>query len=260
MLMAPIILLVIVAVILTTTIGGAFREVANGGSIGYDEQVFQKYADAEYAKAFGTSSAYEDNILVVLLTNEECDGYYCIAWVGDNIQSEIGLMFGDESTAFGQAITSSINSEYYAYSLDSNLATAVDMLEKRINALRLDSSFKKQHSHADSPESHVVNYTDLSITESTVNDALQSFTESTDIPMVIVVETMEAVFGKTLPLSSIVIVVAAIALAVVAVWLIVRAVRNRKNGGNGQNGNGGYQNNGYQNNGYQNGGYDGGRW
>ena len=247
--MAPIFLLLIVALVLTSTIGGAFREVANGGSIGYDEKVFQQYADREYAKAFGSSSAYEDHLLIVVLTNEECDGYYCIAWIGDNVKSEIKLMFGDESTAFGQAITSSINSEYYAYSLDSNLASAVNILEKRIGALGLQSAFLEQNSHANVPTSHVVNYTDLAITESTVNTALESFTDTTGISTVIVVETMEAVFGKTLPLSSIIIVVAAIALAVVAIWMIVRAIRNRKNGGNGKSG--GNPNDGYQNNGPQ---------
>lgn len=246
-----------VALILTSTIGGAFREVANGGSIGYDERVFQDYAASEYAKAFGAS---ENGLLIVFLTNEECDGYYCIAWVGDNIETPINLMFGDESTAFGQTVKGSVNREYYAHSLDSNLATVMDVMSGRISGLGLKSSFKRPGG-ASSATSRLINYTDMSLTEATVNQSLNSFTEETGIPAVIVVETMEAVFGKTLPMSSILIVIAAVVLAIVAIWLMIKAIRNRKNGGSGgANRSNGYQNGGYQNGGYQSGGFNGNPW
>lgn len=226
-LMAPFILLMVVAVMMFGVVGSALSNAANGGIISYDEATFQEYANTEYYKAFGNSDATEDNILIVVLTNEEADGYYCIAWVGDNIQDRINLMFGDETTPFGQSIIASIP-DYYAYSLDSNLATVMNTMSAKIDNLGLESSFKKENSHAKTPSSHLVNYTDLALTEETVNDALVSFTEETGIPAVIVVEDMETVFGKSLPMGDIVILVILSVLGIVAIVAIVRVVKNRK--------------------------------
>ena len=225
-LMAPIILLLVVGVMMFGVIGTALSNAASGGIISYNEATFQEYADREYYKAFGNSGATEDNILIVVLTNEEADGYYSIAWVGDNIHDNINRMFGDETTAFGQSMIASINN-YYAYSLDSNLAMVMGTMEEKVDNLGLKSSFKKEYSHAKSPESHLVNYTELKLTEETVNDALVSFTETTGIPVVIVVEDMEAVFGKSLPMGDIMILIILAVLAVVAIVAIVRTVKSR---------------------------------
>ena len=225
-LMAPLILLLIVGVMMLGMIGSALTNVANGGIISYSEEVFQDYANQEYYKAFGNSGANEDNILIVVLTNEEKDGYYSIAWVGDNIQDKINRKFGDETTAFGQSMIASVN-DFYAYSLDSNLAMVMNTMTEEVQSLGLPSSFKKTYSHAKSPASQLVNYTELSLTEETVNDALVSFTEATDIPVVIVVEEMETVFGKNLPMEDVIILVVLAALGVVAIVTIVRTVKNR---------------------------------
>ena len=226
-LMAPIILLLLVGVMLMGFVGSALTNVANGGIISYSEERFQDYANTEYYKAFGNSKATEDNILIVVLTNEEKDGYYCIAWVGDNINDNINRMFGDDTTAFGQSVIASIN-KYYAYSLDSNLAMVMNTMTEKVSDLGLSSSFKKTYSHEKSPASHLVNYTDLSLTEETVNDALVAFTEETDIPVVIVVEEMEDVFGKNIPAEDLLIVGILIALGVVAIVTIVRTVKSGK--------------------------------
>ena len=225
-LMAPFILLLVVGVMMLGIVGSALTNVSNGGIISYDEATFQAYADREYYKAFGNSNATEDNILIVVLTNEEADGYYCIAWVGDNIKDNINLMFGDETTSFGQSMIASVP-DYYAYSLDSNLATVMNTMSAKIQNLGYDSSFKKEYSHTTSPESHLVNHTDLSLTEATVNEALESFTQETGIPTVIVVEDMEDVFGKNLPMGDVVILLVLGALAVVAIVVIVRVVKDR---------------------------------
>jgi uncharacterized membrane protein len=225
-LMAPLVLLLVVGVMMFAMVGSALTNVSNGGVISYSEEAFQDYANTEYYKAFGNSKATEDNILIVVLTNEESDGYYCIAWVGDNINDKINRMFGDETTPFGQSMMASVN-DYYAYSLDSNLAMVMNTMTEKVSDLGLQSSFKKTYSHEKSPASHLVNYTDLALTEETVNDALVSFTEATDIPVVIVVEEMETVFGKNIPAEDMVIMVVLAVLAVVAIVTIVRTVKNR---------------------------------
>ena len=242
--------------------GSAVANVANGGSIYYDEQVFQQYADDQYAAEFAEYSNYENNLLIVFLVNEEADGYYVIAWVGDNIHGEINNMFGDETTTFGRVVQGTVNREYYAYSLDSNLASVMEQMGSRIEQLKLKSSFRSDLQSQNPPTSHLTNRTSLSLTHETVDNALQAFTEQTDIPAVIVVDTMENVFGKTIPLSDIVTVVVMLVLLGFAIYWIVRTVKNnKKNGGNGNNnnyGNGGNYNNGSYNNGnYNNGNYNG---
>lgn len=98
-----------------------------------------------------------------------------------------------------------------------------------------------------------------------VDEYLKSFTEETGIPLVIVVDEAEDVFGKYVPFSDIVRIVLSLIILGVAIVFIVRAVKKNKNGQNGNNNNGnnngsynnnGYNNNGYNNNGYNNSGYN----
>lgn len=229
MLLAPVIILLFVGMMLLSFIGSAVDSVSRGGDIRYNEATFQEYANKQYSAEFSSSTAYEDNMMIVFLTNEEADGYYAIAWVGDNINREITDMFGNEYTALGRAMENSINTEYYAYSLSSNLATVMETMTEKVVSLGLDSSFKSQQDHSKMTESHLTNHSDLALNQSTVDTALKDFTEKTDIPAVIVVDTMENVFGKTLPAADIIIVVIMVALVVFAIYLIVRAFRNRKN-------------------------------
>ena len=249
-LLLPIILLLVVSVLLVSIVGSAISNVANGGSVYYDEQVFQQYADEQYAAEFSSYSNYENNILLVFLVNEEADGYYALAWVGDNVHNSINYMFGDESTAFGQVVRGSINREYYAYSLDSNLANVMDQMGNRIDSLGLASSFRIEKENTNPPTSHLTNHSTLNLTEETVNDALKAFTEKTDIPTVIVVDTMENVFGKTIPIGDIFIVIVLLVLMGVAIYMIVKTLKNRKsNGGNNANGSNGSNGNNANNGG-----------
>ncbi len=255
MLMFPIIILLIVGVMLFGYVGSVLTNLANGGVISYDETAFQQYADRQYAQEFGDSAqTYEDNILIVFLANEERDGYYTIAWVGDNIHYDINEMFGDEYTAFGRAMINSINSEYYEYSLDTNLALAMNSMTKNVKALNLKSSFVVPPAAESTVTSHITNKTSLPLTEATVNTALEAFTAETGITAVIVVDTMENVFGKYMPIGDIIFLIIMVAAIIFAIVWIVKAVKNKKNNrGNGQNGQG---QNDYNNGNYNNGNYN----
>lgn len=211
----------------------------SGLSVQYDENIFQDYANAQYEKTFGRSSAYEDNILLVFLTEDDEYYDYCyIAWVGDHIETDINYLFGSEETGLGEAISNSVNTASYKYSLDSDLARVVQAMQKQILSLGLPESFGCDEDRSQT-RSYLVNDSTLDLTEDTVNTALQNFTDATGIPMVIVVEDMTDVFrsqshnGITVNTSqksrvSAFSVVIAICLVAFAVWLIVRAIRNRR--------------------------------
>ncbi|MBQ9113018.1 MAG: hypothetical protein IJY08_05500 [Clostridia bacterium] len=244
MLMLPIIMLLIVGVVLVSLVGSAFTSVMSGGEVRYDESAFQQYADKKYAEEFSSSTQYEDNLLIVFLANEEADGYYCIAWIGDNIKSDISDMFGDEYTEFGRAVQGSV-ADYYEYSLSSNLASVMEKMTTKVSAMGLESSFRVDKAHTVVTESHVTNYTSFNVSEETVNTALRAFTAETDISTVIVVDYMENVFGKTINVVDIFIVLILLVIAGVAIYMIVKAVRDNKNGKNNNNNN---NNNNYNRN------------
>ncbi len=224
-LMAPFILLLVVGVMMFAMIGSALTNVANGGVISYDEATFQTYVENEYNKAFGNSDATEDNILIVVLVNEESSGYYYLPWGGSNIVDEVGDLFA-VGRDFDQSMQGTIQN-YYANSLDEDLAKVMRTMTRKVENLNLETSFYDKYSHENSPESHLMNYTDLALTEKTVNDALASFTETTGIPTVIVVQDMETVFGKNIPAEDLVIMVVLAVLGVVAIVTIVRTIKNR---------------------------------
>lgn len=254
--MGPVIALALVVMFAIVFVGSSFTSVFSGGTVRYDEATFQRYADERYAEEFGESGAYEDNLLIVFLVDEESENYYTIAWIGNNVRSEVSDMFGNEYTEFGRVVNSSV-ADYYEFSLSSNLASIMEKMGGRVKSLGLKSSFRTQESHADSPKSHLTNYTSLNISEQTVNAALEDFTRLTDIPAVIVVDYMESVFGKSLHMTDVVIVLVFVAIMGVTVYMIIRSVRDNKNNkDNGDDSNNSNKNDKEK----RNGGYDKSRY
>ena len=224
-LMAPIIILVFVGVFASLMFGSVVTDIQRGGSVVYDEATFQDYADMRYAEEFGESTAYEDNMLLVFLVNEQADEYYTIAWCGYNINSRITDMFGNEYTDYGQAVQSSIPA-YYEHSLSQNLASVVDKMAGRIERLGLSTSFIETDDHTSMTASHLVNHSRLSLSEQTIERALRDFTKQTDIPIVIVVDDVENVFQKSMGGSLLPLLVMLIFVGI-AIFMIVTAIKNR---------------------------------
>ncbi len=160
----------------------------------YDEATMQDYANEKYKQYFGQSTAYEDNILLVFLANQEADGYYTIAWVGDNIDYSINEMFGEYSE-YGEALSNYINTNYFGYSLDTDLAAVVTQMTGHIIDMGLESSFVSESDRSVLAESKFVNFTNFDLSGEAVQKALDVFTEGTGIPIVIVADYAENVFA-----------------------------------------------------------------
>lgn len=224
MLLLPIILLALVVLILVGSLSGTLNGLFGAGStdtVQYEESVFQSYANTQYAAEFSGTSAYENNLLICFLVNDACDGYYTIAFVGDNLRSEISELFGNEQTVFGRAVISSVSS-YYGYSLGSNLATVMDTMTASVQALGLDSSFRTGSSVSSSVTPHLTNHTKQYFSTEAVSSSLQNFTDQTGIPAVIVVDRMEDVFpSKSHNRSSTLIGIGAVLVAVVLIALLL---------------------------------------
>lgn len=248
----PIILILFAAIMLTSSVGTAFSAVANGGIVQYDEMKFQSYADTQYKDAFGTGATSEDNILLVFGLDEERQQPYIIAWVGDNIHRNITGAFGNERTKFGQVVNAELPVNYDNV-MSKSLSNIVLDMSDYITGLQLESSFDYA-TLGDRADSYLVNKSTLSISDVTVNGALERFTEATEIPMVIVVAEAEDIFGKTIPMNAWITIIIALGLIGLAVWLFVRNILDKrqakKNGysnSQSQNNSGGYKG-GYNNN------------
>lgn len=178
------------------TVEGHEAAITSGSkSYTYSEEDFQDFADQEYRKAFGSADRYEGNILLAILTNDEADDYFALAWVGDDIDPEIREMFGGY-TELGDAMNRYVNGTYYAYSLDSDLAAVVQEMTTQVSPISSGTPLS-------SGDAYLVNYTDLDLSAETVDHALEEFREKTGIPMVIVVESLEKVFPVKLAFGSI---------------------------------------------------------
>lgn len=197
----------------------------------YDEKTMEAYADDNYKQLFYESSAPEDNLLIVFLTTEECDSYYTIAWLGDNVNYDIVDEFG-EYGAYGSSLRNRVNTSYYAYSLDTDLAAVAGDMTDSITAYGLESCFNDESDRSNLAASRLINRSSLSLSEDIVNKALVAFTEETGIPCVILVDEAEAVFGKDGAKSSdnnwLLILVGAGAVAVVLFVVFSRRTKKKK--------------------------------
>lgn len=224
-LLLPIFIIVFALILAISSIITLISAIANGGVVQYNERAFQDYANSQYQIYFGDySETYEDNILLVFTTTEDADGYYTIAWAGDNISNEINLAFG-ENAAYGTSLKKNINTKDYKYALDKNLAMVVDDMRKTA----------KQYEPFDVPSegerapSKVVNGdTTLDFNTKTVQDALDKFTVETGISIVLIVDNEEDVFGKTFPVGTVVIGVISIGAITLAVIWLVKSLKNKK--------------------------------
>ena len=70
----------------------------------------------------------------------------------------------------------------------------------------------------------------LPMTKETVESALANFTAETGIPIVIVVDTVENIYGKGLTGTDIMVIIMCLIFIGVAVFLIIRAIKQGKNG------------------------------
>ena len=164
----------------------------------YDEEKFQDFANSQYEAEFKKSSAYEDNLLITVLTQDDYVSYYYIAWVGDHIDYDINGLLGNDYTTLGQLMKNNISETSYKYSLDTDLARVMQDLTVAVQSLGLEDSFTCSENHAQ-VKSHLTNRSQIDLTESTVNEALTDFTDATGIPVVVVVEDMDDVFGSASP-------------------------------------------------------------
>ncbi len=232
MMLLPIILIFIVISLLFSvfgSIGNSISNVASGGHFVQDDRQMEEYALAQYNVEFDDAVGYEDNILIVFLVDESREGFYTMALVGYNINDEINDMFGNQYTEYGRELTDNLN-PHYENTLSQNLRATVNAMTCHVANLKLKSSFYEDEGSPAGYISHVTNHSTLPVSEETINDSLEYFTQETDIPIVVVIDDMDAVFDKRIDTYDIITVIFAVVLLGVAIYFIVRAFKGKGDG------------------------------
>lgn len=236
-LMVPFILMLVVAIVIFSSIGSC---LSVGDGYTYDEEIYQDFANDAYADMFGGSTAYEDNILIVISMDEDNEGYYAIAWLGFDLRESVRNLFGNEYTTFGRELLSHLpNDGTMKYSMTMGLSDTVRAMIDPVITASYSQPFVCTETHVQ-VDSRIDNRTDLPISDATVNQALEEFTEQTGISICIVVEDAEDIFEHTyIELFGWrvhpIVVVLAVVLIVVIVIAIVGSVRKRGEGNGDEN-------------------------
>lgn len=224
--MGPIIIVVVVLAFLFASIFSAVTEISQGGSIRYDERAFQDFANAQYERIF-PQAGYEDNILLVVLTDQTHSQYYYIAWVGDHVADDVNLMFGNEYTELGDAMGKYISTTDYTYNLDTSLRQVILAMAENVQDLGLESNLSCEEQQFE-PVCSLFNYTDIPMTENTVTTALQQFTQTSGVPVCVVVEDMDDVFERGISVETILWVAALVIGGIVLVVVLLKRGRRRQ--------------------------------
>lgn len=171
-----------------------FGILSDGGSTAeYEESTFRSYTAGQYDQAFGSSTAYEDNLLIAVAVSGDNYEFHYLAWVGDHVKDGIYDLLGGNDAALGEAMNTFVSRDYEA-TMTSDLVQVMTRMTQRIEEKGLGGSFSCQEERS-GVESHLVNRSQLSIDEAAVNAALADFTARTGIPVVVVVEDMTDLFG-----------------------------------------------------------------
>lgn len=222
-LLIPIVFVLVFMLAIFGSFTTAVSNIADGGTVEYDERTMQLYADGIYREAFGFTDNYEEHIVLVFLVNEDRDGYFTYAHVGFDIDRSVRALYGNEYTEYGRIVLSNIP-EYYELSLSGNLADiTLAMASESVGA-------GAKGDGEDAGLSHLINRSTISLSEKTVNKALEDFTLETGISMVIAVDDMEDVFGKKIQARDVTVILIMLALFGFIAFIIIRALKVKKNG------------------------------
>ncbi len=231
----PIIILILAGIFLVSSIVTLISAIASGGIVQYSESKFQEYANEQYAAIYGEYTAsYEENLVLIFTTTEDFDGYYTIAWAGNNLPKRVRDLFSKNSV-YGTSMKNNILTKDYRYSLSINLADVVYDLKNAADENILPTSETPR-----GPSQIHNRDEDLSFDTATVQKQLDEFTAKTGIPISIVVEDEEDVFGRTIPVGYIISGTLSLGICIFAgVWIYKsakakkRASRERENRRNG---------------------------
>lgn len=168
-------------------------DLLTDGKAVYDKKKMNEYIKTNYENEFKDSATYEDNIILFFLYNEDYNEYLLDFYIGYDL-----------STSIYKYLNTYSNSSNFDRNFDTS--NCDDDIEKNLSnvineiTINLDNNFdeylKCNHTN-DEYISKVTNssHSELDITE--IERSLINFTDTTGLSIVLVIDSMENVFGKT---------------------------------------------------------------
>lgn len=194
------------------------------------------YGVEEYYKVFDSSSAVEDNILLVFLADEndfDCDDYSTTGVVGDNVYDDIRLMF-DDYGEYDDAMYAFFDDVDYADNLSTGYVNVISRMTDIITASDFVENFYYYSDRSNLAASRVINKTDIAFDEDSVTAELERFTKKTGIPCVLLIEYEQNVYKEEDSVyTDIAVALVMLMLAMIPVTVIIAVVTFLK----GKNGN-----------------------
>jgi len=212
----PLLLTIFAIIIFFVYLSPTVQTIKDGGKINYSDQVADNYRTEAYADAFSSSSAKEDNLIIVYLVNGDGNQFYCMSKLGTNVAENVTKLFGNKDSEFGKIVTSSMDKEF-KNTLGYSLCEIVDGMGDKIQALNLGSPFKAESDRTSTAESKIINKSSLDVSVNDVNSSLVAFTQDTGISAVIVIDEIENVFEKRMPVGDIALLAILTIVAVISV-------------------------------------------
>lgn len=226
-LLAPIIIMGVALIFLIVNLYTAITALTQGGLVVYDNAKLEEYANTTYNSYFAEESIREDGLMVFVIVHEDNSELSYVTWAGDNIHSDINNLFASDG-AFGKAVNDSVNVDSYKFSLSKDVSKVMEIMTTEVSNLNLESSFVEDHDLTKAPKSQLVNKSEITVNAQTVNTALEKFTKETGIPTAVVIADAEDVYGRTMPVGSIIISVITFVVIGVCVFIIIRSIRRKK--------------------------------
>ena len=197
----------------------------DGGNIVYNDTYAVSYRDTQYSKYFDGANEKNGLLIVYLVddVNSKYDQYLCISKVGENVADKIKNEFGTDGSSFGKTVLKEIDKKYEE-SFSSDIVAIMNTMSKEVTDHQLESSFKDGATPADTSVSKVINHTPLAISTDMINESLVAFSNETDLPVIIVIESLDKVFNRQLPFRPFFIMVLLLGVAGFCIYNTTRKV------------------------------------
>ena len=242
-LVVPVLIVALAVTMVVTSLTTSFSDVLAGRGVLYSPEQISQYAEEQYAeqfKALKDEEGFEECLLLVVFV-DKADPYgefYIQSRVGEKIEDEV---FGIKPTG----LTGSLNwyhgqdeNRSFEECLSLTLAsfrTAAKAGQTSIEAGAVESKFiNNPTASTDEVETgevetgEVEKDNELKFNEKEINKTLQSFTEKTGIPAVVVVADGNAAFASAITTRTVITFVLSAAMIAGAVFLVIKGLKDAK--------------------------------
>lgn len=227
--LTPILIIAIALGFMIYNLVSLIPTLANGGNIAYDQTVLDEYQTKEYNSAFKNAPAEGNGLVITFMYNEDTNAMEYVIKAGNNLRTQVTDIFKVEGE-FGQYLNKHATSDNYKATFSKSLVNAMDHMAKEVTELDLTDVFNKNYKDGQMPEPKLVDKSGFSLDVKAVNAELKEFYDETGISVTVVVDNAAKVFGRSIPVTDILLMVLILLVIVMTTVSLVKKIRAYKRG------------------------------